>query len=143
MDASQAEAILPCLDGFFQQHIARWKDTPYLSLFLDPRQQSFYRAFAGAAASAGWLGFTRLRWENQDIAYHYGFCYAGTFLWYKPSFAIELAKRSPGEVLLRHLINAAVNERAHTFDFGMGEEAFKSRFATHVRYIRNFGLYPR
>ena len=28
------------------------------------------------------------------------------------------------------------------FDFGLGDEPFKHRFATHVQMVRNFGLYP-
>ena len=62
-------------------------------------------------------------------------------MWYKPSFAIDLARHSPGEALLRQLLLAAIEEKACAFDFGLGEEAFKSRFATGIRYVRNWGLY--
>jgi CelD/BcsL family acetyltransferase involved in cellulose biosynthesis len=42
------------------------------------------------------------------------------------------------------LLLAAMAEKAHTFDFGLGDEAFKSRFATRVNRVRNWGLYdPR
>ena len=65
----------------------------------------------------------------------------GIFLWYKPSFAVDLAQRSPGEVLLRRLLLQAMEENARMFDFGLGDEAFKSRFATQVNTVRNWGLY--
>ena len=64
-------------------------------------------------------------------------------MWYKPSFAIDLARRSPGEVLLRQLILAAIEEGAKTFDFGLGDEAFKNRFATHVNKVNTYSLYPQ
>ena len=51
------------------------------------------------------------------------------------------ARHSPGEVLLRQLLIAAMAENAEVFDFGLGDEAFKSRFATHVCRVRNWGLY--
>jgi CelD/BcsL family acetyltransferase involved in cellulose biosynthesis len=64
-------------------------------------------------------------------------------MWYKPTFEVELARQSPGEVLLRQLLIAAHDEGAQTFDFGTGDEAFKHRFATRVNRVRTWGLYPR
>ncbi|HEV8384589.1 MAG TPA: GNAT family N-acetyltransferase [Candidatus Acidoferrales bacterium] len=138
---SRGEEILPHLEAFFEQHRRRWAATPHPSLFCDAAQQRFYRAVTSAAAKAGWLRFTRLDWQDRAIAFHFGFCYRGNFFWYKPSFALELARHSPGEVLLRQLLLAAIAEGAHTFDFGLGDEAFKSRFATRVNRVRTWGLY--
>jgi CelD/BcsL family acetyltransferase involved in cellulose biosynthesis len=136
------ESIAPHLDAFFEQHVARWAVTPYPSLFLDPQQRAFYRRLAGVGGPAGWLRFTRLDWDGRPVAFHFGFCHHGRYLWYKPSFAIDLARRSPGEVLLRQLLLAAVAEGARTFDFGLGDEAFKQRFADRVARVRTWGLYP-
>lgn len=138
---TRGEQILPELDEFFAQHIARREVTPEPSLFHDELHRAFYRALSRAAADTGWLRFARVDWRGRAIAFHFGFCYRGSFLWYKPSFAIELAPRSPGEVLLRMLLLRAMEEGAHTFDFGLGDEMFKSRFATHVNLVRNWGLY--
>jgi CelD/BcsL family acetyltransferase involved in cellulose biosynthesis len=135
-------AILPHLDSFFDQHVARWLATANPSLFLQPQQRAFYRRLCEVVGPAGWLRFTRIDWNDSPIAFHFGFCHAGHYLWYKPSFAIELARRSPGEVLLRQLILAADEEGAHTFDFGLGDEAFKRRFANRFRRVRTWGLYP-
>ena len=63
--------------------------------------------------------------------------------WYKPSFDPAFARRSPGEVLLRALIEQAHVEGATYFDFGLGDEAFKARFATERRPLLTVGLYPR
>jgi hypothetical protein len=103
---------------------------------------SFHRRLVESAGGAGWLRFTRVSWAGWPIAFHLGFSYRSCFLWYKPSFAIELARRSPGEVLLRQLFLAAVGEEARVFDFGLGEEPFKRRFASHLRYVDTIGLYP-
>jgi CelD/BcsL family acetyltransferase involved in cellulose biosynthesis len=133
--------IVPHLPDFFEQHVARWAATPHRSLFCDARHRAFYERLARSAADSSWLRFTRVEWEGRPIAFHFGFCYRGSFLWYKPSFAIELARRSPGEVLLRQLLLAAIGEGSHTFDFGLGDEPFKRRFATHVNTVRTWGLY--
>lgn len=128
------------LEEFFEQHIERWAATPHPSLFLDQDQRTFYRRVAEAKTE--WLRFTRVEWNAQPVAFHYGFCFRRSFLWYKPSFDIRLAKRSPGEVLLRNLLLRAMEEGARTFDFGLGDEAFKQRFATGVSTVRTWGLYP-
>jgi CelD/BcsL family acetyltransferase involved in cellulose biosynthesis len=44
--------------------------------------------------------------------------------------------------LLRHLVLAAIEENAHTFDFGFGDEAYKYRYATDVVRLQTWGLYP-
>jgi CelD/BcsL family acetyltransferase involved in cellulose biosynthesis len=134
-DGADIQSHLP---SFFEQHVARWVDTPYPSLFNDSGQRAFYERLTEVAGDAGWLRFTRLDWEECPIAFHFGFCYRGAYLWYKPSFAIDLARRSPGEVLLRQMLIAAVEEGAHTFDFGLGDEAFKRRFATHVDTVHTW-----
>jgi CelD/BcsL family acetyltransferase involved in cellulose biosynthesis len=138
----QAAEVLPQLEEFFAQHIARWAETNSPSLFLDPAARAFYRRWAEASASRGWLRFTRVEWEGKPIAFHLGFCYRGRFIWYKPSFAIELQRRSPGEVLLRQTLLAAIAEGAETFDFGTGDDDYKHRFATHFDRVRAVGLYP-
>lgn len=137
----ETDSIRPHLEAFFSQHRSRWAATPYPSLFEDPVQRGFYERLTDGAGPQGWLRFTRLTWNDRPVAFHFGFSYGGSFLWYKPSFDVELARLSPGEVLLRQLLLAARAEGAHTFDFGLGDEGFKSRFSTSVRTVRTWGLY--
>jgi CelD/BcsL family acetyltransferase involved in cellulose biosynthesis len=136
------DEIKPQLQAFFAQHIARWAPTPYPSLFLDPRQRAFYHRLCETAGDSGYLRFTRIDLAGHPAAFHFGFCHRGVYLWYKPTFDLALAKFSPGEVLLRQVLLAAIEEGAATFDFGLGDETYKSRFATHVNTVRNWGLYP-
>lgn len=137
------EEILGHLDAFFAQHVARWSVTEHPSLFLQSRQRSFYRRLIRLAATTGWLRFTRITWDARPIAFHLGFSYGARYLMYKPTFDIELARRSPGQVLLRQLLLEAMAERAAIFDFGLGDEAYKRRFATRIDAVRTFGVFPR
>ena len=139
---SNAEDILPQLDHFFSQHIARWEQTPFPSLFTENKQQLFYKCLTELTSEKNWLRFTVINWQDKAIAYHFGFHFKSSFLWYKPSFDIGLASHSPGEVLLRQLLLQAIRENANIFDFGLGDEAFKKRFATHTRFVRTWGIYP-
>ena len=138
-----AAEIQSRLDVFFDQHERRWQATGHPSLFRDPAHRAFYRRLTEGADDSGWLRFTSVEFEGRPIAFHFGFSHRGTYLWYKPSYEINLARRSPGEVLLRQLLLAAVQEEARVFDFGLGDEAFKHRFANRVPRVRTWGLYPR
>lgn len=139
---SEHRQIEPLLDSFFDQHIRRWKGTATPSLFLDSQQRRFYRTVSEVIASRGWLRFTRVSLDGAPAAFHFGYAFRQTFLWYKPSFDIERAQQSPGEVLLRNLLLQARLENVEFFDFGLGDEDFKSRFATRVNTVRTWGLYP-
>jgi CelD/BcsL family acetyltransferase involved in cellulose biosynthesis len=139
---SRAEEIVPCLPGFFEQHVRRWAGTGHPSLFLDPQQRAFYERLAREAGAAGWIRFTRVLWRERPVAQHFGFCHRGVWLWYKPTYEVELARHSPGEVLLRHLLLQAHAEGCKTFDLGLGEEAFKARFSSAVCRLTTWGLYP-
>jgi len=139
--ARSGRDILPHLDEFFRQHVERWRPTPFPSLFLEPRHCDFYRRLVGAASDAGWLRFTRLEWQDRTIAAHFGFCHAGHYLYYKPTFSTDLARHSPGQLLLQKLVRAAMADQATVFDFGLGNEAYKARFTTATPTVRTWGLY--
>ncbi|MCA8955600.1 MAG: GNAT family N-acetyltransferase [Planctomycetes bacterium] len=130
---TRAAEVHPHLAAFFEQHVGRWQGTDSPSLFLRDRDRAFYARLTDVLDATGWLRFTRLSVEDQAIAFHYGFVHSGVFVWYKPSFDIALAKKSPGEALLAELFERTAEEECDEFDFTVGDEAFKSRFANHVR----------
>jgi CelD/BcsL family acetyltransferase involved in cellulose biosynthesis len=138
-----AGEIRPQLDEFFEQHINRRAATTHPSLFLDSRQRDYYRSVVSNIGPTGWLRFTRLSWNGRAIAFHFGLSYGRRFLFGIPSFDIGLQDYSPGEVLLRQLILAAIEEDAMVFDFGPGAEAYKYRFATSEARLITWGLYPK
>ena len=133
--------ILPRLDDFFAQHVARWAHTASPSLFLDERNRVFYRELVKAFAGTGQLVFTEVTLDDRPVAFHLGFLSEGDFIWYKPSFEPELAKVSPGETLLRELFLWALENGLTGFDFTRGGESFKARFATHQRHTATYVYY--
>jgi CelD/BcsL family acetyltransferase involved in cellulose biosynthesis len=137
----RSEDILPYLDEFFEQHIGRWESTDSPSLFLKEEHREFYRRLICEASDAGWLRFTRIEWQDRAIAAHLGFCFSGHYLDYMSVFWKDLAKHSPGQILLRQLLLTAIGEQATTYDFGIGDEEFKHRFATATPLVKTWGLY--
>ena len=134
--------IMPQLDEFFQQHMSRWADTPTPSRFCESMQRESFRVRTRVLAESGWLRFSRMDWGERPIAFHRGTCYQGHYKYGKTAFAPDLTRYSPGTVLLRHLLLAAIEEQAHTFDFGAGSEDYKYRYATDVIQLQTWGLYP-
>lgn len=131
-DVAEINALLP---AFFEQHRHRWAETDFPSLFLDPVQRSFYRDLVGQLAPRGYLAFDVLMLDDRPLAFHLGFEFHGRFIWYKPTFDVSHAPKSPGQVLLKFLLEHAIRQGFDEFDFTIGGEGFKHRFANETRHI--------
>ena len=131
------------LDDFFRQHAERWALSGRASQFAEPEQRDFYRRLVPALLANDWLRFGIVALDERPIAYHFGFEYANRFIWYKPTFEASLVKKSPGEVLLRFLLEDAMSRGLAEFDFTVGDEDFKYRFANLVRETRRLRVYRR
>ena len=133
-DLKTEAEIAPYLDRFFEQHIARWHASGKApSLFLNDRNRTFYRHLTANVAAKGWLLFSVIEFDDEPIAFHFGFDYDATVTWYKPSFSVKYAAGSPGLVLVRHLIGYAIDQGRNELDFTVGDEPFKRRFTNHAR----------
>jgi CelD/BcsL family acetyltransferase involved in cellulose biosynthesis len=137
------EQIMALLPDFFAQHVARWADTAHPSLFLKSANQHFYRAVTARLAPAGRVLFTTVRVGGRVVAQHFGLRSSRSLLWYKPAFDVALRDLSPGEVLLRRLIEFSAHQELEELDFTRGDEVFKSRFASTVGFNRHFTWYRR
>ena len=136
------EDALGQLGDFFEQHIRRWQDTSTPSRFRDSETRRFFEQLVLRLNGTGWLDFSVIRLNDKPLAYHFGYSYAGTLTWYKPSFEIAEGRHSPGLLLIRHLIERALSEGLEEIDFTIGAEQFKSRFTNHVRSNVSWRLYP-
>ena len=128
------DEIDACMDDFFVQHIERRAIADGSSKFDNPGIRDFYRLLVQQGMAAGWLRFARVTLDDFAIAYHFGFEYGGKFTWYKPTFNIDYIQKSPGEVLLKFLLEDAIEKGLDEFDFTIGDEGFKRRFANEIRH---------
>jgi len=138
--ASETE-ILGYLERFFEQHKARWARTDSPSQFLDPAQQTFYRELVRELFPCGWLRFDVVLFNGAPLAFHFGFECQRRFIWYKPTFDVRFASRSPGEVLIKFLLEDAIKKKLEEFDFTVGAESFKYRFANRTRFINRLIIF--
>jgi CelD/BcsL family acetyltransferase involved in cellulose biosynthesis len=126
------------LESLFQQHIDRWLVAGSRSIFHDERIRAFYRCLVDSLMPEGWLKFSTIRFNGEPIAYHFGFEYNGKFIWYKPTFNIDYSRKSPGQVLIKYLLEDCIQSGMSELDFTVGDEFFKRRFANEIR--KNFKI---
>lgn len=133
---SSKEIIKSHINSFFEQHINRYKNKSFDSLFNSDENKEFYKTLIDTIKDE-YLSFSILKINNVPIAYHFGFDYKNTIYWYKPSFNINYTEYSPGSILIKHVIEYCVSNNKNEFDFTVGEEKFKNRFCNHIRYNNN------
>ncbi len=129
------------LAPFFEQHISRWHDTSSPSLFLNRSNQIFYDRLLQRMLPTGRLLFSVAELEGHPISFHYGFDYSGSVLWYKPSYDKGLAKRSPGLVMIKHLLDYCLEHQRTELDFTVGDEDFKYRYTNVQRENLDLRVY--
>jgi CelD/BcsL family acetyltransferase involved in cellulose biosynthesis len=133
------EEIRRHLPAFFQHQIRRRILHGQQSSCLQPEFSSFLRSLVEELDPARHLRFGILEWGGRPLAYHIGFLANGKFTMYQQAFDVDAWDHSPGEVLLRQLFLYAEQSVSREFDFSVGEEPYKARFASHFK--ANFTLY--
>jgi CelD/BcsL family acetyltransferase involved in cellulose biosynthesis len=140
LDKQDMDSHLP---KFFSQHIQRWDDTPYPSLFNDPLNQQLYANVVEQLETTDWLHFSVVELNGEPISYHYGFDYDKKYYWYKPSYNVNYSSHSPGTLLIRYLIESAMTHNRKELDFTIGDEPFKKRFTNSARHNVNLYIFRK
>ena len=84
----------------------------------------------------------RLEWTGVTLGMDMNWHYRGTQFSGRLVFALEHAKLSPGQVLLRQSTLLALEEGMHTYDLGLGDQAYKFRLPSDITICHTWGLYP-
>ena len=139
---SEQRELGPDLDTFFRLHLARWAGRGGSSSD-SPRAAAFHADFAAAALQRGWLRLWFLEADGEEVAAWYGWRLGGRYSYYLAGFAPEWGDRNVGSVLFAHTVRSAIEEGADEYDMLLGDEAYKSRFATGERVVCTAVLTPR
>jgi CelD/BcsL family acetyltransferase involved in cellulose biosynthesis len=127
------DEIREALPQFFQQHVARRAMAGGTSRFSDDASTQFYYHLVEELDPTCDLRFSVVELDGRPIAYHLGFELDGKLVWYKPSFDVDYWDYSPGEVLIRSLLEYVGTRSVEEIDFTVGDESFKGRFANEIR----------
>ena len=105
------------------------------------RFEAFYKNLLASPELAGQIRFLALCCANRSVAYHFGFQDTRKAYYYKPAFDPDLAKSSPGKVLLWKLLEDGCNRELQEFDFLLGDEAYKGNWTQGNRRVYAFTRY--
>jgi CelD/BcsL family acetyltransferase involved in cellulose biosynthesis len=140
--ASEQEA-LGDVGTLFHLHDARWAGRHAASAIADPSVREFHREFTREAHQQGWLRLYLLEVDAVPVAGWYGWRVGDRFSYYQAGFDPAWGRYSVGFLLLAETVREAIAEGASEYDLLLGDEPFKSRFATDRRLGRSVLLAPR
>jgi CelD/BcsL family acetyltransferase involved in cellulose biosynthesis len=139
----RSEEVAADLGTLFRLHDARWAERRGSSALSDPAIRAFHLEFATAALERGWLRLSVMEVDGVPIAAQYGWLIGGRWSLYNGGFDPAWYRHSPGFLLRAERIREAIEEGASECDMLLGDEAYKSRFATSSRRVCTVVLAPR
>ena len=129
------------LDILIQQHEVRSALAGRESQFLsDTRERDLFRALLDELDPSHTVRYSVLWAGPHPVASHFGFEAAGRFLYYKPTFDVDYWELSAGQVLLVKMFEYASTRELPIFDFSIGDEDYKHRFANQTPVTRHYTL---
>jgi CelD/BcsL family acetyltransferase involved in cellulose biosynthesis len=140
---TQRREIERLLPEFFRQHIQRQALAGRVSAFEVESSRTFYRSLVEELSPDSVLRFGVLRAGERIAAFHFGFEIDGKYVCYTPTFDVELARWSPGQVLFLRIFEYVAQRGLRECDFTIGDEAYKSRFANKLSHNSIVHFFPR
>jgi len=129
------------LDRLVTLHAERWAGQHTATIFSSSeRGRRFYADACRAYAARGQLDLTLLDVGDRTVAGSVSFIDRDTWYYYLPAWDPALAAYAPSSLLLAHLIESAYARGLRRFDFMLGEEPYKARWATEERRTVNLAI---
>lgn len=124
---------------FFELHDRRRQAQGGSSLTSE-RARAFHSDFAAACLKRGWLRLWFLELDGEAVASWYGWRLGDRYSYFNGGFDPEWSALSPGLVLQAAVIKSALEEDAAIFDFLLGDERYKFRFAERTLEVSDVTL---
>jgi hypothetical protein len=120
-----------------------WKSRQYRRTGLvDPLASKRTVAFFHRLFDEGLLVVSALSAGSVPVAVHLGCRWDARFYYWVPAYRESAAAHSPGALLLEALLEESYRRGDREFDFLIGDEAYKLRYATDMRLVRELGRPP-
>jgi CelD/BcsL family acetyltransferase involved in cellulose biosynthesis len=115
------------METLFRLHDARWGAE---TVAFTPGLRPFHREVAATALSEGWLRMWFAELDGAPAAVWYGFRLGGADWFYQQGRDPAWERSSVGFVLTAHALRDAVEAGLSRYRFLLGDEEYKSRFAS-------------
>lgn len=136
------DEITPHLDALFQQHTDRWATRGIESPLAALPHRRFLEQLIDRPDAAVRPRLTCLEWQGRAIAWEFAWVYRQVYFAVVSCFAPDLAPRSPGQVLQRQVVLAALRDGLAAYDFGEGAYPYKLKYATELSHVETWELFP-
>jgi CelD/BcsL family acetyltransferase involved in cellulose biosynthesis len=134
---TEPEQIGTSLESIISAQISRFLASNRVSPLVGPERRAFLLQLSDLLSHSGWLKISQLEIDGRPVAWNYGFRFGGSWFWYLPTFQMEYEHVSPGSCLLRLLVEEGARDTSvKMLDLGLGDEAYKDRFANNMRQTR-------
>jgi CelD/BcsL family acetyltransferase involved in cellulose biosynthesis len=134
---TEPEQIGTSLEAIVSAQISRFLASDRVSPLVGPERRAFLQQLSDLLSQSGWLKISQLEIDGRPVAWNYGFRFGGSWFWYLPTFEMEYAHVSPGSCLLRLLVEECAQDTSlQWLDLGLGDEAYKDRYANNMRQTR-------
>jgi CelD/BcsL family acetyltransferase involved in cellulose biosynthesis len=118
---------------------AGWKGRKGVSVLRRPGYENFFRAVAEIAEDRGWLRLSALYLDDRMIAFCFDFSYGGRRHSLVSAYLEdpEIASISPGNALIRRVLEQSAAEGEATYEIGYGSTSWKYDWTSKERYVND------
>jgi CelD/BcsL family acetyltransferase involved in cellulose biosynthesis len=135
---TRAIEVGPALAVLTDLHARRWHGRHTATIFSSSAgARRFYADACTCYAERGMLDLTLLEVAGRPVAGSLGFIDRDTYYYYLPAWEPSLSPLAPSSLLLAHLVERAYQLGLRRFDFMLGDEPYKARWATEDRETVN------
>lgn len=117
----------------FDIHAARWRSKIGIGMFDHQHIRLFFLDLADSLSRRGWLDVAGVDCEGELIGFRFGIRLQGTLFDYITAFHPDYADYRLGSLLLEHVIRGCFDAGLRRFDFMIGSEPYKEKWATGRR----------
>jgi len=127
-DASETARLTERLLEFKRRKYARTSTPDFLAA---PGVERFYREMTSPGRLGTISHLSALTIGDTVASAHLGFIGRRRFYYIFPAYDMQFGRHGVGHLLLQHLIDQSAAQDFDTFDFGIGDAAYKNKWATH------------
>ena len=133
------EDLPEVLDALARQKSRAYRELGVEDLLSSGGIRAFLEKMAYAHGPVAPVHVAALRIDGEIAAVHWGLVHDGRFYYMLPAYDDGSAMRfSPGDVLLRALLEWCIEHQIDTFDFTVGEESYKDHWCDQAMELHEY-----
>ena len=143
LDLTQKHEIEPILPTLCEVEQASWKASEGIGIFAMPGLRAFFFELLPLLAEEGRIRISILKKGDEVLAYQLGLLAPHYYGMNNLTYKQKHHELSPGRHLMLHTIKTAFEENRSCFDFMIGDQEYKQKFATHQESLPALHLFQR